>query len=201
MNDKKLDLTKSHPAYYKAKQTPGIEEFEAYNYLSIMGQSAPDDPLFTTAIEAIYPVAYSIKFLSKANNLDFVVPKMEGQWWVEDERPFEQVPRKEWYWKILVRMPDFIDKEMYDQAKINLAIKGKKGRVNEVNFERINEGKCVQLLHIGSYEKEQESIAKIFEKMEKENLQMNGHHHEIYLSDPFRTPEWKLKTILRYPVK
>ncbi|MCG8320687.1 MAG: GyrI-like domain-containing protein [Cytophagales bacterium] len=201
MNALKLDLTKTDRAYYKAKQTPSLQEFDAYDYLTIQGQSAPEDKLFTSAIETIYPVAYAVKFICKDREEDFVVPKMEGQWWVEDDRPFEQVPRHEWHWRLLIRMPGFVDKTTFEMAISNLKTKGKTIRLEDVKFEQINEGKCIQMLHIGSYEEEQETIRQIFQKMREENLQMNGYHHEIYLSDPMRTPAWKLKTIIRYPVK
>lgn len=201
MNALKLDLTKTDRAYYKAKQTPSLQEFDAYDYLTIRGQSAPEDKLFTSAIETIYPVAYAVKFICKDKEEDFVVPKMEGQWWVEDNRPFEQVPRHEWHWRLLIRMPGFVDKTTFEMAISNLKTKGKPIRLEDVKFEQINEGKCIQMLHIGSYEEEQETIRQIFQKMREENLQMNGYHHEIYLSDPMRTPAWKLKTIIRYPVK
>ena len=201
MNALKLDLTKTDRAYYKAKQTPSLQEFDAYDYLTIQGQSAPEDKLFTSAIETIYPVAYAVKFICKDREEDFVVPKMEGQWWVEDNRPFEQVPRHEWHWRLLIRMPGFVDKTTFEMAISNLKTKGKPIRLEDVKFEQINEGKCIQMLHIGSYEEEQETIRQIFQKMREENLQMNGYHHEIYLSDPMRTPAWKLKTIIRYPVK
>lgn len=201
MNALKLDLTKTDRAYYKAKQTPSLQEFDAYDYLTIQCQSAPEDKLFTSAIETIYPVAYAVKFICKDREEDFVVPKMEGQWWVEDNRPFEQVPRHEWHWRLLIRMPGFVDKTTFEMAISNLKTKGKPIRLEDVKFEQINEGKCIQMLHIGSYEEEQETIRQIFQKMREENLQMNGDHHEIYLSDPMRTPAWKLKTIIRYPVK
>ena len=201
MNALKLDLTKEHPAYYKAKQIPAIQEFDAYNYLTIKGQSAPEDKLFTGAIETIYPVAYAAKFICKDREQDFVVPKMEGQWWVEDERPFEHVPRHEWHWRIMIRMPEFVDEATFLTAVDALKTKGKPVRLEEVKFEKIHEGKCVQMLHIGSYEEEQETIQQIFEKMKEEGLEVNGYHHEIYISHPMKTPAWKLKTVIRYPVK
>ncbi|MDN5214661.1 GyrI-like domain-containing protein [Fulvivirgaceae bacterium BMA12] len=201
MNTLKLDLIKSHPAYYKAKRTPRIVELDTYKYLTISGQSAPEDPLFTGAIEAIYPVAFAIKFVFKEEDQDFVVPKMEGQWWVDDERPFEQVPRNEWHWRILMRMPQFVDSNTVEMVKEKLLKKGKTARINDVGFQTLREGKCIQMLHIGSYEEEEKTIEQILQKMQEENLQMNGYHHEIYISDPMRTPSWKLKTIIRYPVK
>ena len=201
MNAVKLDLTKTDKAYYKAKEIPSLQEFDAYNYLSIRGQSAPEDRLFTNAIETIYPVAYAIKFLCKDRDQDFVVPKMEGQWWAEDEQPFEKVPRQEWHWRLLIRMPEFVDVETFDKAIDNLKTKGKPICLEDVKFEKIKEGKCIQMLHIGSYEDEEKTVQQIFQKMKEENLQMNGHHHEIYISNPMRTPAWKLKTIIRYPVK
>ena len=201
MSAVKLDLTKAHRAYYKARQIPSIEEFGTYNYLTIQGQSAPEDKLFLGAMETIYPVAYAIKFICKDREHDFVIPKLEGQWWVEDDRAFKQVPRHMWHWRLLIRMPEFVDKATFKIALDNLKTKEKPIRLEDVKFENINEGKCIQMLHIGSYEEEEVTVQQIFRKMEEANLQMNGHHREIYISSPVRTPAWKLKTIIRYPVK
>jgi len=98
-------------------------------------------------------------------------------------------------------MPDFVTSEVVEKAKEEVLKKKGIELVKEIKFERINEGKCVQILHIGPYSTEPESLAKMRELMKKENFIENGPHHEIYLSDPRRVPEEKLKTILRQPVK
>lgn len=198
---KKLNLTKEYPAYYQVGLDPVTITLDAINYLTISGQSAPEDQKFIGAIEAIYPIAYGIKGYYKAQEKDFVVPKMECIWWVADGNDFEKTPKGEWFWKIIIRMPEFVDIKTFNETKEAALAKKKLERLNDVNFEEINEGKCIQVLHLGSYDEEAASIGKIFNLMAKNNLQINGYHHEIYISDPTKTAVENLKTIIRYPVK
>ncbi|MTI40036.1 hypothetical protein E1140_11065 [Fulvivirga lutimaris] len=197
----KLDLTKTDKAYYTAKNTPQIIEATPYNYLTINGVCAPEDPVFLNAIEAIYAVAYAIKFTYKEEDKDFVVPKMEGQWWVEGTIPFDQTPRNEWHWNIAIPMPDFVNKSDVEKAIQTTIAKKGSTQISEVQFRPLNEGKCVQILHLGSYEDEAPTLEKLFAFVGEQGLEINGYHHEIYLSDPRKTEAHKLKTILRYPVK
>ncbi len=201
----KLDLTKSDLNYYKVGKKPEIRDLDPYYYLTIEGQSAPEDPIFHRAIEKLYAVAFGIKFLAKGQDMDFTVPKMEGFWWidggVEKQEQFENTPREEWYWKIVIRMPDFIEESHYFRAIEGVKFKGKIDNVEEVKFELINEGKSAQILHIGSYDKEGPTIQKLHEFIFDQELQITGYHHEIYLSDPRKTAVERLKTIIRYAVK
>lgn len=197
----KLNLTKSYPEYYSATLTPNLVELEPCNYLSIQGNSSPEDALFTTAIEEIYAMAYQIKFMFKAEEMDFVVPKMEAFWWVEGELPFDESPKEEWYWNILIRMPDFVGEGEVKIASEVLIEKAKLQADHRVVLTSLHEGKSVQVLHIGGYDEEEESISKIEKFMENEGLQCNGRHHEIYLSDPRKVSKEKLRTIIRYAVK
>ncbi|MEM9858498.1 MAG: GyrI-like domain-containing protein [Bacteroidota bacterium] len=200
-NMSKLDLIKTDKNYYLAKAEPQLVDVTPYNYLSISGVSSPEAEVFLNAIEALYAVAYGVKFTYKEEGKDLVVPKMEGQWWVEGELPFNQTPRDEWHWNIVIPMPDFVDKKTVESA-IQTAI-AKKGspKISEVEFKKLNEGKSVQILHIGNYEEEAPTLEKLFAFVAEQGLEINGYHHEIYLSDPRRTEPSKLRTILRYPVK
>ena len=197
----KLDLTKADKTYYLAKNEPQIVEVKDYNYLAISGVSSPEDPIFLGAIEAIYGVAYGVKFALKEQGNDFVVPKMEGQWWVEGTLPFEQTPREEWHWNIVIPMPEFVTKADVEEAIQNAIVKKGSKQISEVEFKQLNEGKCVQILHIGSYDAEGPTLAKLFQFVGEQGLEVNGKHHEIYISDPRQTALENLKTILRYPVK
>ena len=197
----KLNLTKSYPEYYSAMLTPNLVELEPCNYLSIQGNSSPEDALFVSAIEEIYAMAYQIKFMFKAEEMDFVVPKMEAFWWVEGELPFDEAPKEEWHWNILIRVPDFVGEGEVKIASEVLIEKAKLQADHRVNLTSFHEGKSVQVLHIGGYDEEEESIAKIEKFMENEGLQCNGRHHEIYLSDPRKVSKEKLRTIIRYAVK
>ena len=197
----KLDMAKAYPEYYKAKSSPQLVELEPYNYITIEGVSAPEAPIFHSAIEQLYAVTYAVKFISKGKELDFTVPKMEGFWWVEGELPFEETPRDEWHWKLMFRMPDFVGDTEFKDAIIANINKGKLSANHRVKFESIHEGKSAQILHIGSYDEEKASLEKLYAFIEQEGLEISGYHHEIYLSDPRKVAEEKLKTILRYAVK
>ena len=137
----------------------------------------------------------------KKQGKDFGVPKLEGLWWVESDKPALEVPREEWKWKLLIRMPEFITSEYVEKARAETIRKKSIESVNEIKFEKINEGKCVQIMHVGPYSTEPEPLAKMRKLMDEKNLIENSIHHEIYLSDPRRVPEEKMRTILRQPVK
>lgn len=197
----KLDMAKAYPEYYKAKNVPQIVSLEPYHYLTIEGQCAPEDPVFNSAIEQSYAVAYGIKFICKANDMDFTVPKMEAFWWVTGEQPFDQTPRSEWHWKILFRMPDFVGDEEFKTAVTGALNKGKLSANHQLKFEQIHEGKSAQILHLGSYDEEGPTLERLYAYIAEQGLEIAGYHHEIYLSDPRKVAEEKLKTILRYAVK
>ena len=200
----KLDLAKSDKNYYQAPKFPEIRDLDPYYYLTVSGQSSPEHPLFFKAIEQLYSIGYGIKFLLKGEDLDFTVPKMEGFWYIkggpENQVNFPITPREEWCWKILIRMPDFVEETHFFRAAENARVK--KGRsFDDVKYELINEGTCVQMLHLGSYEDEAPTVQRLHSFIAERNLQISNYHHEIYLSDPRRTAPEKLKTIIRYAVK
>lgn len=205
----KLDLTKLYKSYYKAKPTPEIIEIEAAKYLSITGKGDPSSEDFLNHIQALYPVAYTIKFKYKGVDKDFTVAKLEGQWWFDmqkykgatiDTAP-KLIPRSEWEYRLLIRLPDFVSKNDVDEAKeIAFAKKGTP-LINEVHYFEMNEGKCVQMLHVGSYGDEPVSLKIMDAFMKEHNFDKAGHHHEIYLSDFRKVAPEKLRTILREPVK
>ncbi|MFY0600075.1 MAG: GyrI-like domain-containing protein [Cyclobacteriaceae bacterium] len=203
----KIDLIKIDPNYYNADLQPEIKDFDTYYYLSLEGKSAPEHVSFLNAIEAMYGVAYGVKFLCKGEDNDFVVPKMECHWYIdgglENQHEFVNASRNEWRWKILFRMPDFVEADHFFRALESA--KSKKPELfdvtSRIKFELINEGKCVQIMHIGSWEQEQTSLKKVFDLIQSENLSVTGYHKEIYISDPRKVAEEKKKTILRYQVK
>ncbi len=199
----KLDLTKEYKTYYTAKTTPEIVEIEEGKFLAIEGKGAPGGDEFQAKVSALYSLAYGVKMLMKKQGKDFTVAKLEGLWWVDSDKPYTEVPREEWRWKLLIRQPEFITSEIVEKARQEVMNKKKIKIVNEVKFEKMKEGKCVQILHIGPYSTEPESIAKMRKLMEENNLVENGHHHEIYLvmAYPRKVPDEKLKTILRQPVR
>jgi hypothetical protein len=205
----KLDLNREYKSYYSAKNQPEIIEVEKAQYISITGTGDPNGKDFATKIEALFPVAYNIKFACKTLNQDFVVAKLEGLWSFDmekykgltmDEAP-AKIPRSEWNYRLLIRMPDFVTSELVDTAIKTVFEKKKNRLVQEVEFFTLHEGKCVQMMHVGPFHTEPQTLKQIGDFITQNNLTHNGDHHEIYLSDFRKTPQEKLKTILREPIK
>ena len=205
----KLDLTKQYKTYFTAKAKPELVDIETANFISITGKGDPSHKAFIEKIEALYPVAYAIKFDFKAKGKDFVVSKLEGLWWF-DENQFPNktmmnasidVPRSEWEYRLLIRLPDFVTKNDFDKAAQIALAKKNVSLIHQVEFLEMTEGKCVQMLHVGPYSTEPKTLKEIGKFIEKNQLAKNGLHHEIYLSDFRKTEPRKLRTILREPVK
>ncbi|MFC5403363.1 GyrI-like domain-containing protein [Cohnella soli] len=197
----KVDLMKSDKLYYQAPQHPVTVELPELAYLSIEGEGSPDGEGFASSAEALYKAAYSAKALSKAAGQDYVVPRLEGLWWVDGNRNGLEVPKEEWRWKLLIRLPDFVSEAMVETALVQAAAKNKDNAlIGKVSRTLLKEGTCVQMLHVGPYATEPETLGAMYAYMKREKLVHNGLHHEIYISDPRRSAPEKMKTILRQPV-
>ncbi len=205
----KLDLTKKHKTYFTARTKPEVVEIEKAQFISIQGKGDPNEKAFAERIEAMYPVAYAIKFAFKEKGKDFTVSKLEGLWWFDEKKYAAksmsdtsiEIPRSEWEYRLLIRLPDFVTKKDFEKAVQAVVDKKDLAIAKQLEFFEMQEGKCVQMLHVGPFSTEPESL-KVIEKFCTENkLTRNGLHHEIYLSDFRKTKPEKLKTILREPVK
>jgi len=195
----KIDLCKLHKDEYVSPKKPVLVRVKPAQYLSINGEGAPGDERFAACIGALYAVAFTIKMTRKfAGKQDYAVCKLEGQWFFEGD--LARIPKDKWRWKLLIRTPDFVSQADRQQAVATLLGKGKTREVEEVKLERIDEGQCVQMLHVGPYDREHETIAQMQTFAEGKGLKLAGPHHDIYLSDPRRVPPQRLKTILREPV-
>jgi hypothetical protein len=193
----KLDLYKVHKAEYVTPKAPALVKTTPALYLAFAGEGAPGGERFTAAIDALYGAAFTIKMTRKFSGKgDYAVCKLECQWLVED---LAAVPKEAWKWKLLIRTPDFVSQHDLSAAVTAALKKGKPREIEEVALERIDEGLCVQMLHLGPYDKENETIALMRSFAEANGLKLSGPHHEIYLSDPRRVPAQSLKTILRNP--
>lgn len=199
----KIDLFKQYKADYVQPKMPKLVTVEKAWYLTITGQGVPGGPEFEDRIGALYAMAYTIKMTRKFAGLqDYTVCKLECQWWVDgSERDLSSVPQDQWQWKVMIRTPDFVTVVDLGQAAAKLVEKGKSPSVNDVVLESISEGQCVQMLHIGPYDQEGQTVEKMKAFAEQQGLRCHGRHHEIYLSDPRRVPPERLKTILRQPVR
>lgn len=198
----KLDLYKLHKADYATPKKPILIDIQPAQYLMVEGRGGPEGECFHTAMQALYGAAFTIKMTRKFAGLgNYAVCKLEGLWWTDgnEQYDFEKVARDAWRWKLLIRTPDFITQDDLDKAKEALSKKGK--GAEGVMLETLKEGRCVQMLHVGPYEKEGPTIIQMHEFAQAEGFSPHGRHHEIYLSDPRRVAPEKLRTILRHPVK
>lgn len=199
----KLDLAKTYKSYYTAPTQPQLVDFGPIWYVTIQGTGDPNGEVFANATEALYTLSYSIKGIYKMAEKDFTVAKLEGLWWVDgDSRNALEVPKEQWRWKLLIRMPDYVTAEQVEEARIKALGKKKELELlSDIQFESLHEGSCVQMLHVGPYATEPETLSQMYQFMETSDVSINGLHHEIYLSDPRKIDPSKMKTILRYPVK
>ncbi|WP_054816235.1 GyrI-like domain-containing protein [Nocardia arizonensis] len=181
----KLDLAKSDKHYYSAPTQPVRRTFDTYGYATVTGMGAPMGVEYGEAVSALYRAVYGAKKVAKAAGADFVVPKLEGLWWVESDEPPLTVPREQWHWTMMIRLPDTVTADM----------------ITGVTYERFTEGDAIQAMHVGPYATEPETLARMDAFMRAEGLTMNGRHHEIYLSDPRKAKPETMKTILRHPVR
>jgi hypothetical protein len=205
----KLDLTKKYKSYFTAKAKPELVTIEHAHFVSIQGKGDPSHQPFADRIGALYATAYVIKFIYKARNSDFTVSKLEGLWWFDENRypgknmetAATEVPRSEWEYRLLIRMPEFVTKHDIETAAKTVMTKKNIQLAGEVTYFTMSEGKSVQMLHVGPFATELETLKQMAAFMDTNKLARNGLHHEIYLSDFRKTAPEKLKTILREPVK
>ena len=199
----KIDLYKLHKDQYAASQKPQLVEIKPAKYLFITGRGAPGSEEFSSKIGALYGAAYTIKMTRKfAGMQDYTVCKLESQYWLDgDSYDFANTPQEQWNWKLFIRTPDFVEKQDLENAVEKLLEKGKASEVKQVKLESFSEGLCVQALHVGPYDKEEETLTKMMDFASEQEMEFHGMHHEIYLSDPCRVAPEKLKTILRMPVR
>ncbi|MGA2751503.1 MAG: GyrI-like domain-containing protein [Verrucomicrobiota bacterium] len=194
----KLDLYKTHKSEYAMPRKPALVRTKPAQYLAIEGRGAPGNACFQACIGALYGMAFTVKMTRKfAGKQDYAVCKLEGQYFGD----LTAIPKEDWKWKLMIRTPDFIGQKDLDAAVATLLKRGKSPEVRDVKLETIDEGDCVQMLHVGPYDKEHESIALMRRFAEASGLKAAGPHHEIYLSDPRRVPPERLKTILRQPMR
>jgi len=199
---KKIDLRKQLKPFYSSSKKPNIVDVTPSKFLTITGRGEPGGKSYQAALNALYSVAYTIKFKAKAAGKDFVAMPLEGLWWWDDPKAsFSEVPKEEWNWKSMIRQPDFITPETVEEAKAEA--KEKKGlkEIDRIILEEFNEGLSAQIMHIGPFSEEGETIAKLHKFIEENGYKMRGYHHEIYMSDIRRAAPEKWKTIIRQPIE
>ncbi|WDZ93419.1 GyrI-like domain-containing protein [Nocardiopsis sp. HUAS JQ3] len=200
----KTDFKRTLDAYRARRDRFRITHVPDLSYLMVDGHGDPNtSPAFTEAVEALYPVAYKLKFASKRDlGRDYVVMPLEGLWWAEDMDAFTAARDKSrWDWTMMIMVPDWTDQDMFTAAVEQVAAKNSPARLGDVRMETLSEGRCVQTLHVGSFDDEADVLRRMHHEFVPGNgLRMVGRHHEIYLSDFRRAAPDRLRTILRQPV-
>lgn len=179
------------------------------NFLMVDGSGDPNHNLqFQQTIELLYGLSYTIKMSKKQEKqpegyFEYVVPPLEGLWWI-DEGSFSLEKRDNWKWTLMIRQPEFVDEELVQWAIKELKRKKPGLATDKARFETFEEGWCVQIMHIGLYATEAETMQKVAaflrERGLEDRLSSGGKHHEIYLSDPRKAKPETMKTVLRHPV-
>ena len=202
----KIDFRKeSKHLYSPSAKEPALVEVPEMQFLMIDGKGDPNNSEeFQSAAEALYGIAYTIKFSAKKSGTarpDYVVPPLEGQWWMKGGKRFDLKSRDDWRWTLMIRQPDFVTEKDFSAAVSLAMVKKPSPALRKLRFERLTEGRCVQIMHIGPYAAEVPTVERMHAYAREQGLSLHGKHHEIYLGDPRRTAPERLKTVLRHPVR
>ena len=206
-----FDFKKEYKEFYLPKAKPELVTVPPMNYIAVRGKGNPNEEegAYKQAIGLLYGIAYTIKMSKKGSHqidgyFDFVVPPLEGFWQQSGSNTIDYAHKENFEWISVIRLPDFVTKADFDWAVQEAAAK-KKLDFSPVEFLTVDEGLCVQCMHIGPYDDEPATVAAM-----DAFVQVNGYtndltdarrHHEIYLSDVRKTVPEKLKTVIRHPIK
>jgi hypothetical protein len=196
----KIDFRRERKDLYAPGRDFEVVEVPPFVYLMVDGEGNPNtSPAYVAAVEALYGLSYAAKFASKLDlGRDYVVGPLEGLWWGEGE--FAALSKDEWSWTMMIRQPDWLTPELWQAARAKVA-KKQLSALDAVRLETLDEGLSVQFLHVGSYDDEAPTIARMHEWIAANGYVETTAHHEIYLSDPRRTEVSRLKTIVRQPMR
>lgn len=201
---KKIDFKKELKHLYQASAKE-VAEVEApqMNFLMIDGEGDPNtSKAFSEAVEALFTVSYTAKFMIKKAPLaiDYGVMPLEGLWWADDMSKFSTEDKSNWKWTAMIMQPPPVTKDIVAEAIASVRAKKKLAALSRLRFAALTEGRCAQILHIGPFSEEGPTIAKVHQFIAARG-RMSGKHHEIYLSDIRRAAPAKWKTIIRQPFR
>ncbi len=171
------------------------------NFLMVDGIGDPNkSPRYQQSIEALYSLSYGIKFALKPGGPDYVIPPLEGLWWMDDMRQFSTATKDRWKWTMMIMQPEWVSVDCIEQVRQKVKKKKANALLDETRFFRYSEGLSVQVLYTGAYSDEAPTIAEMHRFIHSNGYATNGKHHEIYLGDARKTAPEKLQTILRQPI-
>ena len=211
---KTLELKKQYKHLYQpSAKKPEILKVPKLQFVMIdgaieKGKEPGNSPGFQEATQALYSLAYTLKFMfkkRKTNPIDYPVMALEGLWWVEDGF-FDITVKDNWFYTLMIMKPDIVTKDLFEEAREQVRKKkGDNPALSKMRLANFEEGLCLQIMHIGPYATEPATIERMrafaTENGYRDNIGPNGKHHEIYLGDPRKAAPEKLKTVLRHPLK
>ena len=206
-----FDFKKEYKEFYMPKKRPEIIDVPPMNYIAVRGKGDPNEEngAYKQAIGVLYAVAYTLKMSYKTDRriegfFGYVVPPLEGFWWQDGVKGIDYDKKDRFNWISVIRLPDFIKKDDFEWA-VKTAAEKKKIDCSSAEFITVNEGLCAQIMHIGAFDSESESV-ELMDKYLDENGYENDIsdkrlHHEIYLSDARKVAPEKWKTVIRHPIR
>lgn len=206
-----FDYKKEYKEFYLPKNRPEIVDVPEMNFLAVRGSGNPNEEggAYKASIGLLYTIAFTIKMSKKGSHeiegyFDYVVPPLEGFWWQEGVKGVDLTSKETFRWISVIRLPDFVRREDVAWA-ISEAGRKKQEDFSKVEFLTIREGLCVQCMHVGPYDQEPETIAKMDQYLLDhgyvEDFSEERLHHEIYLSDARRVAPERWRTVIRHPVR
>lgn len=198
-----IDFKREMRELYAAAREPALVDVPELAFIMIDGHGDPNTaPEYSEAIEALYTIAYTAKFAVKRapEGIDWGVMPLEGLWWTPDMAQFTTAEKSAWDWTMMIMQPDCVTTEVFEDARAKAAEKKPLDAIGNVRLESLTEGPAAQIMYIGPYATEGPTIELLHAFIAEQGYERSGKHHEIYLSDPRRTAQEKLKTIIRQPL-
>ena len=206
-----FDFKKEYKEFYMPKNQPEIVTVPKANYIAVRGKGDPNEEggAYQRAIGVLYAVAYTLKMSDKTDHkiegfFAYVVPPLEGFWWQDNVDGIDYADKASFHWISVIRLPDFVSKADFEWA-VKTAAQKKKLDCTAAEFLTVDEGLCVQMLHVGPFEDEPATIARmdayLAENGYVNDISANRLHHEIYMSDARKVAPEKWKTVIRHPIK
>ena len=199
----KLDWSKDlKHLYAPSAKAPVMVDVPPMNYLMLDGHGDPNNnPYYRDVVEALFSLAYTIKFMVKKGGVEYAVYPAEGLWWVPDMTQFTIEDKSAWDWTMMIAQPEGVNVDIVEEGRRQALKKKGLALLEQVRFETYMEGRAAQIMHIGPYAAEGPTIARLHEFIAEQGYALTGKHHEIYLSDVRRADPEKMRTVIRQPVR
>jgi len=208
----KLDFKKEYKDLYLPKTFPATVDVPEMTFIAVDGKGDPNTEggEYQQAIQALYALTYAIKMSKMGDQkpegyFEYVVPPLEGFWQIEGDAEFDAAQKDKFVWTSVIRQPEFVDQKVFDWACGQITSKKPEIDISKARLMTFTEGLCVQCMHVGSYDSEPATIAKINEFIGQNgfagDFSQERRHHEIYLGDPRKVEEDKRRTVIRHPIK